>query len=311
MFKVGIVGCGGIGNAHANSWKAIDNVSIEFVCDLNQERAEAMVKKHGARAITDIADLPADLDCISVVTPPGAHYPVVKSLLERKFNVFCEKPLTMNVEEGRELEALAKQQGRLLGVGFKMRFEPIFVRARELLSEIGNLVQISTTKLQAFHPQPETAWVKKVGAMYELSVHDFDLITFITGLIPQQVVASRLEKRFGWEKEDAFAALVDYGNGVFAQLQGMYAVGSTFCFRDLSITFSGDKGYMRVERPDRIVVHTDTFHVESIPAAETGAFVLELTHFRDAVLGRCANTLTAASANEMTRLIEDIRAIAR
>ncbi|MCQ2380159.1 MAG: Gfo/Idh/MocA family oxidoreductase, partial [Victivallaceae bacterium] len=179
MFKVGIVGCGGIGKAHARSWASIPDVKVVAVCDLNPDNAKACAELCGATPITDMNQLPADLDGVSVVTPPRAHYPVVKALLEKGYNVFSEKPLTTEVETGMELDALAKKQGKVLSVGFKMRYEPIFIKAKELLPQIGKLVSIVTTKEQMFNPRPEGAWVTKVGAMYELSIHDFDLISYI------------------------------------------------------------------------------------------------------------------------------------
>ena len=307
MFKVAVVGCGGIGNAHARSWSSIPDVKVVAVVDLKEENAKRVAEACGAIPLTDIKDLPKDLDGVSVVTPPRAHYPVVKALLEAGYNVFSEKPLTTEVETGEELDALAKAKGKVLSVGFKMRYEPIFIKAKELLPKIGKLVSICSTKQQAFHDRPEGQWVKKVGAMYELSIHDFDLISFITGKLPKQVLASRCMYRFGWEKEDAAHALVDYGDGVTATLQSMYAVSCGFWFKDLTFTFLGDKGYMRVERPDRIILHTDEFEVVEVPAATKSAFVCELEHFRDAVLGKTENTLTAQSAIAMTKLIEDIR----
>ena len=188
-----------------------------------------------------------------------------------------------------------------------MRYEPINVKAKELLPEIGDLVSIVTTKEQMFNPRPGGEWVKRTGAMYELSIHDFDLVSYITGRFPQKVLSAQLNHKRGWEKEDSFAALVSYDGGVSGLLQGMYCDNTTFCFRDFTMTFLGENGYMRVERPDRIVMHTDEYRVVEIGNAEKSAFVVELEHFRDAVLGRTENTLRASDAVRMTRLIEDIR----
>ncbi len=307
MFKVGIIGCGGIGMTHARSWSAIDGVKVMAAVDLDPAKVKALADVCGAEPLTDIAQLPPDLDAISVVTPPQAHYPVIKSLLERGFNVFSEKPLTTDVAQGEELVKLAEEKKRLLGVGFKMRYEPINVKAKELLPEIGDLVSIVTTKEQMFNPRPGGEWVKRTGAMYELSIHDFDLVSYITGRFPQKVLSAQLNHKRGWEKEDSFAALVSYDGGVSGLLQGMYCDNTTFCFRDFTMTFLGENGYMRVERPDRIVMHTDEYRVVEIGNAEKSAFVMELEHFRDAVLGRTENTLRASDAVRMTRLIEDIR----
>ena len=87
----------------------------------------------------------------------------------------------------------------------------------------------------------------------------------------------------------------------------MYAVSSTFCYRDLTITVLGDQGYVRIERPDRIVVHTDHYDVVEIPAAEKSTFVCELEHFKGACEGLWRNTLTAEDAARMTDMIEEAR----
>jgi len=308
MFKVGIVGCGGIGNAHAVNWSKIEDVKVVAACDLDLERAKKVAANCGAEPITDMNALPADLDCVSVVTPPAAHYPIVKAMLNKGYNVFSEKPLTLQVAQGAELDALAKEKGRQLGVGFKMRFEPIFQAAKQYLPEIGTLVSIVSTKEQAFHTDPAHAWVTKVGAMYELSIHDFDLISFITGLQPKEVIGAKVNFKRGWEKEDSFHAVVNYGDGVTATLQGLYCDDTTFCFRDLTITFLGEKGYMRVERPDRIVLHTNEFKVIPVDTkVAKSAFQCELEHFKAACEGKAENMLKAADAVNMTRLIEEIR----
>lgn len=307
MFRVAIIGCGGIGNAHARSWKEIEGVEVAAVCDLNEDRARAAGEAHGCPWYTDLRDLPDDLAVISVATQPQAHYPVVKPLLERGFHVFCEKPLTTDVDSCNELDQLAKAKGVELGVGFKMRYESINNEVKKYLPEIGKLVHITTTKIQPFRPNPEAAWVTKTGASYELSIHDFDLLTFITGLRPKKVLFSEMKHRFGWEADDAFAITVDYGDGVTALLEGMYAVSTTFCYRDFTMTFLGDQGYIRVERPDRIIVHSDKYRVIEVEPYEKSAFVLELEHFKRAVEGLEPNTLTAKDATCATWLIEEAK----
>lgn len=308
MFKVAVVGCGGIGNAHCAAWGRLEDVKLVAVCDLNKERADALGEKYNCAVCYDIADLPSDLDAVSVVTPPNTHYAVVKPLLERGYNVFCEKPITTNVSEGEDLLKTAAACGVKMAVGFKMRYEPIFLAAKKFLPEIGTLRSIVTTKQQKFNPRPESAWVTRTGAMYELSIHDFDLITHITGKAPQKVLYAKLAHNRNWEKEDNFSAIVDYGDGVTANLQGMYCDDTIFCFRDLTITFLGEKGYMRVERPDRILIHTDALRVEDIGKAERNVFDVELEEFKKVVEGKAGNPPSAEDAVIATKLVEDIRA---
>ena len=304
MLKVAVIGCGGIGRTHCNAWKTVEGAELVAVVDMNEEKAKTAAADFGCKWYTSLDDL-TGVDAVSVVTPPAAHYAVVKAALNKGLHVFCEKPLTLDEVQGQELDALAKAKGLQLGVGFKMRFEPIFREAKKYLPQLGKLRTITSTKVQPFNPRPEGAWVKATGAMYELSIHDFDLITFLTGLKPQEVLYSTVEHRFGWEKEDCYNIIADYGEGVTAQLTGLYAVKCTFCYRDLTFTFIGDNGYIRVERPDRIVVHTDHFEVVEVPSTNENAFALELTHFKNAIEGTEVNTLTAEDANTATWFINE------
>ena len=66
--------------------------------------------------------------------------------------------------------------------GFKsFRISSLDWYPTQYLPQLGKLRTIVSTKEQPFNPRPEGAWVKATGAMYELSIHDFDLITFLTG----------------------------------------------------------------------------------------------------------------------------------
>lgn len=302
-FKTAVVGCGGIGKAHGKAWKNV--AELTAVVDLNPEKAKEAGEMLGVAWYTSIDDLP-QVDAVSVATPPQAHYGVTKALLMRDMHVFCEKPMTVVPEEGYELAEISRARGLQLGVGFKMRHEPIFKAAREYLPEIGNIISVVTTKQQEFNPRPEGAWVKKTGAMYELSIHDFDLIGYITGHWPEKVLYSKLSHRFGWEAEDAFHIVADCG-GFTANLQGMYATSCIFAFKDLTITIMGENGYMRIERPDRIVMHTDTHRVIEVDPKGVNSFEAELTHFRDACLGLEENTVTPERAAALTEFIETAR----
>lgn len=304
MTKIAVVGCGGIGMAHIRAYQELPDTNVAVCVDRDLEKARTAAERCGADVGSDLSNIPADVDGVSVVTPPRAHYPIVKELLNSGFNVFCEKPLTMVAKEARELNDLAKEKGKTLMVGFKMRYEPIFQKAKRLLPEIGDLVAVSSIKQQPYTARGAGDWVPNVGAMFELSVHDFDLVHWIGGLRPEKVLYAKFDHRMGWEREDAFFLTVQYGGGVTGQLQGMYARESKFFYRDLTIQFLGEKGYVRIERPDRIIVHADKFETHVIEPSNVNAFVCELGHFCRVVSGEEENSLGGEYGVMTTELIE-------
>lgn len=303
--KAAVVGCGGIGLAHARAYREVPGVQLVAVVDRDAERASAVAAQVEAAALTDLAALPPDVSVVSVATDPASHAPLALALLRRGHAVFCEKPLAMNAADARALAETAAAAGLPLGIGFKMRYEPVFQHARELLPQVGRLLQISSTKTQPFSARGEQDWRLAVGAMNELSVHDFDLVSFLTGLEPQRVVAAQLSFRLGWEREDGFTALVEYEQGVQACLSGCYATGGKWQGRDFSLTFTGELGYLRVLRGDCLILHTDGY--ESVPVPAPGnTFVSELADFCAAVAAGTPPPLTATDGLRATRLIEAI-----
>ena len=304
MVRIAVVGCGGIGQAHLRAYSALPGVDIVACVDKDLEKASATAEAFGGLGVGSIEEIPGEVDGVSVVTPPHLHFRLVRDLLRRGFHLFCEKPLTMNVGECQELEKQAQQIERHLLVGFKMRFEPVFAKAREVLPEIGPLHSVASVKQQPYTPHPGLNWIPAVGAMYELSIHEFDLIHWLTETVPVEVLHARLEHRFNWSREDAFALTVRYANGMVGQLQGMYAAESTFKYRDVAITFMGEKGYVRIERPDRVVVHTDDIRVESADPEAVNAFQEELGHFCRVIRGEEETSMGATAGVMATALVE-------
>lgn len=305
MLKIAVVGCGGIGMTHARTLNEIDGVSIEFCVDLDIDKAEKAAEICAGRALDSIEKIPDYIDGVTVATQPMAHYKITKSLLEKRFNVFCEKPLTMETETCKELAALAKKNKCVLMVGFKMRYEPVFRKAKELLPQIGKLISVSAVKQQPYSAKPENNWFPKVGAMFELSVHDFDLIHWIADIKPEKILYSKLSHRFGWEKEDAFYLTVQYSDGILGQLQGMYALENQFMFRDFSATFLGEKGYLRIERPDKVILHTDEYSTHEVDPGKVNAFAEELKHFCNVIQGKEKNILTAEAGINATFIADE------
>lgn len=283
--KCVVVGCGGIGKAHARALRELGHVEIVACVDPYAPSRATFCETFDTRGYESVEacllDLKSDLDFATIASTPSSHYRLAKELLLAGIPVMVEKPLAMNVEEANELVQLAAESGLHLGVGFKMRFEPIFLKAQELVHQLGPLRGVTSFKLQPRPQKPHVDWIPQVGAMYELSVHEFDLIHWICGIKPRRVTA-KLEYLPDWSRESSFAAIVQYDQGVVGNLAGRFTHESKFLYRDLTIIIAGERGYMRIERPDRIDLHVDTF--TSIPVENAGnAFVEEFRAFTGAL----------------------------
>jgi len=139
--KVGVVGMGGIGNTHAGCHKNNPLAELVAVCDVVKEKADAAADKHGVKAYYSLKDLLAneELDVVDVTTggyENGSwHFEPTMEALEANKHVLCEKPLSNNIEEAREMVRFAASKRLYLGCNLNHYFTPPAERAKQYMDE--------------------------------------------------------------------------------------------------------------------------------------------------------------------------------
>ncbi|HBP37609.1 MAG TPA: oxidoreductase [Clostridiales bacterium] len=140
--KIGLVGMGGIGNTHADAYVKDELANLAAVCDVKRELADAAAAKYGVPAFYTLQDMlkaMPELDMIDVTTSgyeQGSwHYvPVMEALTAGK-NVLCEKPMSNDVREAREMVALAAQKQLYLGCNLNHYFTKTADHADQLIKD--------------------------------------------------------------------------------------------------------------------------------------------------------------------------------
>ncbi len=139
--KVGVVGLRGIGNTHAQCHTDDDLADLVAVCDVVKDPANEAAEKYGCKAYHSLADMLAneDLDIVDVCTgglENGSwHYSPVMEALAAGKHVLCEKPLSHDIEEGREMVAMADEMGVYFGVNLNHYFTEVAARAKQYIDE--------------------------------------------------------------------------------------------------------------------------------------------------------------------------------
>jgi predicted dehydrogenase len=116
MSRVAIIGCGAISPRYAKTLNELGFITLAAVADGIPERAEALAAEHGAAVMT-VDEILADatIDAVVNLTPPLAHGPVTRSILQAGKAAFSEKPLAVDMTEGHALVKLAEDQGVRFG----------------------------------------------------------------------------------------------------------------------------------------------------------------------------------------------------
>ena len=117
MMKVGVIGCGNIADIYfKNSKKYFNNFEIVACADIKEEASKTFAEKYSVRQLS-VEDMLADkeVEFIINLTIPNVHYQVSKSILESKKHSYSEKPLSIEFDDGKKLNELAKNNNVYVG----------------------------------------------------------------------------------------------------------------------------------------------------------------------------------------------------
>ncbi len=198
--KVGVVGTGFIGPAHIEALRRLPNVEVTALCEVNIELATTKAEQLGIERPCTFEQLLAmdDITCVHVCTPNFLHYAQAKAVLLAGKHVVCEKPLSKDLHEAKELVALARETGLVNAVHFNLRYYPL-VRQMKTMREqgdLGDIYSILGSYLQDWlfyatdynwRLEPDKSGDSR--AIADIGSHLMDVIEYITGLKTVEVMA--------------------------------------------------------------------------------------------------------------------------
>lgn len=171
--RAAVIGAGYLGRFHAQKYAAIERVELVGVVDPDERARRGVAGELGCRAFSDHRALLGRVDAVSVVTPTPSHHGVAGDFLRAGAHVLVEKPITVTVEEARELIGLAADHERILQVGHLERFNPVILALEGILDRPRF---IESNRLAPFKVRGTD-----VSVVLDLMIHDIDLIQNIVG----------------------------------------------------------------------------------------------------------------------------------
>jgi UDP-N-acetylglucosamine 3-dehydrogenase len=203
--KVGVVGLGFMGSAHARVYRKMKDCELVAICDSNPEKKH-LAQAYKCKFFEDCNDfLGENLDAVSVCTPTSMHMGVVVDALEGGKHVLVEKPFADSLRNGEAMVKKAAAEGRLLAVGYIERFNS----AVRKLKEIVDFSQIYSTVSMRFGPFPPRT--KYSGVFLDLASHEIDILNYLTQIQPE-VLYSHFSSRSDNAFEDYAYISLKYGH---------------------------------------------------------------------------------------------------
>jgi len=187
--RVGIIGSGGIFRSlHAPYYEEPTRCAeIVAVADLNEASAKQQAERFHAQAYTDYRRLldRKDIDAVDVCCHPAPHRDIALAAAATGKHILMEKPMCRNVAEGDEMVAAAEKAGVLLQVAYMLRFDPGYMKLKQLLDDgtLGTLQMAYCNQVGWFRPQHPWLFIREEsgGMLVEQAIHNLDIWLWLYG----------------------------------------------------------------------------------------------------------------------------------
>ena len=114
---VGVVGVGYLGKFHAEKYAVSAKARLVAVVDTDEVRAREVAQRYATEALTDYRSLFGRVQCVSVAVPTQLHHRVARDFIDAGIDVLVEKPMAVDLVQGRDLVETAQAKGLILQVG--------------------------------------------------------------------------------------------------------------------------------------------------------------------------------------------------
>lgn len=330
--RIGLIGAGGIAQAaHVPGYKAQEDVELVALCDVVPGKAAAVGAELGIpNAYESYAEMLASesLDAVSVCTPNVAHKEATLAALAHGLHVLCEKPIAMNLAEGREMVAAARAADRVLQIGLHWRFTPEALVLKKFIDagEMGDIYYGEATYLRRRGIPTWGVFTQKRfqggGALIDIGVHTLDHTMWLMGNPKPVAVMGATYAAFGkrtdvamprgdwgterFDVDDMGVALVRFETGATLVLRASWAghiPGNTSGTRVLG-THGGAVMSPLVICKDEHGSMVDV--TPTIPSTNVKPHTTEIAHFIACVRGECVCSVVPEQVLDVQAVLDAI-----
>lgn len=225
----GMIGCGDVTELKSGpAFSKVPDSRLLAVMSRNPARAADYAKRHQIdRWYDDAAKLIADpeVNAIYIATPPDSHEALALAAIRAGKPVYVEKPMSLDAEEGRNMQEAAAAAGVKLTVAHYRRQQPVFIRIKEMLdAKVIGEIRYVNLEFYALPLSPEALEVPKTkwrvdpavsggGLFHDLAPHQIDLMLYFFGSVEQAAGVSANQAGL-YDADDIVSGVIRFGNQV-------------------------------------------------------------------------------------------------
>lgn len=250
--RIGLIGTGGIGQAHIQSLQQISEAQIVALCDIDEQRVRAIAQPLDLPFYTDSAKMSAEaeMEALYVCVRPDAHGEIEIEAARKGLHLFVEKPVNLYLDQGRRVWEEIKKAGVMTQSGYSLRYQPGSVQLKRFLEDKA----VGTAHVIRWNGLPGTPWWRQYdqsgGQLVEMTTHQVDLLRWVMGEVEAVSASYSFGRLFGDQPDvtvpDTQAALLHFRSGASATVSTSCAIGQSyrgeveFVIKDARVTWQGD-----------------------------------------------------------------------
>lgn len=274
--NVGLIGLGFAGTQlHLPPLMQNPSVEIVIACDEDSIKSGAFRAAHadlGARTTTRWEDVVSDkaIEAVFIATPTPTHLEIVLKALENGKHVFCEKPVALNLEDARVMQAAAEKYApQLLMIGQVLRFWPDYVEAHNVVKH-GKIGEVRIARTFRAVTMPSGWYTDEAlsgGVILDLALHDLDFLVWTLGEV--ESVFAQGENclgKGGGDFVDYAQIHLNFRSGAIAHVEASWAVPTEFPFTT-SLELCGTDGMLQMDNSEQS--NSLEVFVQSLPPAKS------------------------------------------
>lgn len=206
--KVAVIGIGNMGRHHARIYSEMENVDLVGIVDTNGELGRFVAKKLQTDYYSDYKELFGKVDAVNIAVPTQFHHQISKDFMTRDVHTLVEKPITVDLNQAKELVEIANKMGVILEVGHLERFNPAMMEFRKLVNK--------PLFIEAQRLSFPTNRNLDVGIIWDLMIHDLDILINIVKSDIEDIQATGISVYSSFE--DLAVVRITFKNGCVANL---------------------------------------------------------------------------------------------
>ena len=314
--RVGLVGIGGMGGCHFGNYAEIKNAELVAVCDVRCDMAKEKVGDKNINVYDSLDKMLENekLDMLDICTPSYMHKDMAIKLLEKGYHVLCEKPMTINAADAKEVVEASKKTDKNFMVAHVVRFMTPYAYLRNVIesNELGKLIRLDMKRISSIPTWSWEDWMRDEkrsgGVATDLSIHDLDFVQSILGM-PDTVESYRYNMK---DNNDTVVSNLTYGDTLVSCEGTWYNCGIPFHATFLAVF---QDGY--VELSDKLYKNGKPVEIQKPEATELdlginvgndNGYLCEMQYFVDCIVkGEKPDFVTAESSANSVILADMVK----